>query len=98
MARARIIAFSIGEIASGIQEYCYDVKFIIFFEIFFITGMLLLENAVSSFASSTDMTTAKRWIKKMTNIRKELNDKDSVDSSNSYDMVFDGYPNITSKL
>lgn len=60
--------------------------------------MLLLENAVSSKASSSDMTTAKRWIKKLTNIQKEFSHKDSVASTNSYDMVFDGYANITAKL
>lgn len=60
--------------------------------------MLLLENGVSPIASSTDMTTAKRWIKKLTNVQKELTDKDGVASLNSYNMVFDGYANINSKL
>lgn len=96
MARARIISFSIAEIASGITygmtrlDHCKNP--------FLLTGMLLLESAVSPYASSTDVTTAKRWVQKMTNVQKELTDKDAVASSNSYDMVFDGYASIPSKL
>ncbi|ODN04886.1 putative acyl-CoA dehydrogenase AidB [Orchesella cincta] len=69
MARARIIAFAVGEIASG---------------------MLLLEQAVDT-ESPTDLHAARRWIKNVTDVQKKLTEADPVESTNSFDMVFDGY-------
>lgn len=60
--------------------------------------MLLLENAVSPLASSTDLTATKRWINKLKSIEKELSEMDPVDNSNSTDLVFDGYAFTNSKL
>ncbi|CAL8130588.1 unnamed protein product [Orchesella dallaii] len=76
MARARIIAFAVGEIASG---------------------MLLLEQAVET-DSSTDLHSAHRWIRNVTDVQKKLNEADPVESTTSFDMVFDGYVGINSKL
>lgn len=53
--------------------------------------MLLLEQAANSDASETDAISAKRWIKKMSSFKKSLTERDPVDSTNSYDLVFDGY-------
>lgn len=62
-----------------------------------LSGLLLIEQATHSKAS-TDLTTAKRWIRKITDVQKELTELDPVESTNSSDIVFDGYVDAKSKL
>ncbi len=59
--------------------------------------MLLVEHAASEVAKKTDLSTALRWANDMKKLSEKLAACDDVKSTNSHDMVFDGY-DFKSKL